>query len=69
MLSHLQSGLLDSDLAEDACSVVGTHSPQLLLVEGEQLGSGQHTQAIDGAEGKRKVITLMGRHKLDTART
>ena len=50
--THLESGLLHGDLAEDAGAVVRAHGLQLLLVEGEQLGSCQHSQTVDGAVGR-----------------
>lgn len=47
--THLQRCLLNSDLAEDSSSVVGTNRLQLLLVKREQLSAGQDAEAGDGA--------------------
>lgn len=44
--THLESSLLDRDLAEDSSSIIRTHGLQLVLVEGEELSSGQHTQTV-----------------------
>lgn len=48
--AHLQSCLLDRELAEDSSTIVRAHCLQLLLVEGEELSSSEDTKTADGPE-------------------
>lgn len=46
-LTHLESSLLDGELAEDSGAVIRTDGLQLVFVQREELSAGQDTQTVD----------------------